>query len=369
MATPEWMDDARVAMDASGVEKATVIGDTEGGPIAILFAATYPEPVSSFVLINTFARWKRDADYPIGMPEATVRKLTDRYEDNWGMTSEVLGLTAPGTSSDARFKDWYLRYQRLAMPRGAGSAMYRWVTDLDVREVLPTIHAPTLVVSRSAALHHRPQFGRFLADHIDGARYVELPGADTFPLNAGEFDQVLDAVEEFLTGAKAEPVLDRVLGTILFTDIVGSTEKAAEIGDAAWIALRRRHDDLVRDEIERYRGREMNHTGDGFLAIFDGPARAVTCAARIAEAVRDLGIETRAGLHTGEVELGDDQVGGLAVHLANRVMALAGPGEILVSGTVKDLVLGSGIEFADRGSHSLRGVPNDWQLFEAVSVP
>ncbi len=365
----QWMDDARVGLDAAGIDRVAVIGDAEGGPIAQVFAASHPDRVTSLVLVNTFARWKRDDDYSIGMPEETVQKLTDLYEEHWGVTAEILQLTAPSVGNDPRFKDWYRRYQRLSMPRGAAATMYRWVTDLDVRSVLPSIHSPTLVLARRDARHHRPTFSRYLAEHIPDARYVELEGADTYPFQAGDFETVLDHVQQFITGSRVEPVLDRVLSTVLFTDIAGSTETAARIGDAAWIHLRQSHDDIVRDNLRRYRGKEVNHTGDGFLALFDGPARAVTCATRIVEEVRGLGIETRAGLHTGEIELGGDQVGGLAVHLANRVMTRADPGSVLVSATVKDLVLGSGIDFNERGRHRLRGVPDEWELYEVTKAP
>jgi class 3 adenylate cyclase len=365
----EWMDDARMVLDAAGVDQTAVIGDVEGGPMAILFAATYPERVSALVLVNTFARWQRDTDYAIGMPADTLKKLTDAYEEHWGVDADILELTAPTAARDPRFRDWYTRYQRLAMPRGAAAAGYRWVANLDVRMALSAIQAPTLVLTRSDARHHRPTFGRYLAEHISGAIYVELPGADTYPFQAGDADAVLDEVEQFLTGAPAVSPVDRVLSTVLFTDIVGSTQTAARIGDAAWISLRQSHDDLVRENLRKHRGREVSQTGDGFLALFDGPARAVTCAARIIEQLGELGIEIRAGLHTGEIELSGDQVGGLAVHLANRVMAEADPGTILVSATVKDLVLGSGIEFADRGPHQLKGVPDLWTLFEAIHVP
>jgi class 3 adenylate cyclase len=368
-ALEEWMDDARIVLDAARVDQTAVIGDVEGGPMAILFAATYPERVSALILINTFARWRRDTDYPIGMPEQTVGKLTAAYEAHWGVDADILDLTAPTAARDPRFRYWYTKYQRLSMSRGAGAAGYRWVADLDVRMALPAIQAPTLVVTRSDARHHRPAFGRYLADHIPGAICVELPGADTYPFQAGDFDTVLDEVEQFLTGAPAVSSVDRVLSTVLFTDIVGSTETAARIGDAAWISLRQSHDDLVRENLRAHRGREVNQTGDGFLALFDGPARAVTCAARISEQLAELGIEIRAGLHTGEIELSGDEVGGLAVHLANRIMAEAGPGSVLVSATVKDLVLGSGIEFVDRGPHELKGVPDTWVLFEATRVP
>ncbi|HSJ84095.1 MAG TPA: adenylate/guanylate cyclase domain-containing protein [Acidimicrobiia bacterium] len=365
----QWMDDARVALDAAEIDRTAVIGDTEGGPIAAMFAATYPERVTALVLVNTFARWRRDHDYSIGMPDETVTRLTDLYEQHWGVTPDILELTAPSAYRDPRFRAWYLRYQRLCMPRGAAAAMYRWVTDLDVRSVLASIHAPTLVVSRSDAQHHRPAFSRYLADHIPDAKYVELPGADTYPFQTGDFDQVLDQLEQFLTGSEPVTNVDRVLGTIVFTDIVASTEVVTAIGDSAWLALRRTHDDLVRESIRRHRGREISHTGDGFLALFDGPARAVTCAARIVEQVRDLGIEIRAGVHTGEVELIGDQIGGVAVHLASRILDEAGPGTILASSTVKDLVLGSGIGFMDRGPRQLKGVADTWNLFQVTNVP
>jgi class 3 adenylate cyclase len=365
----EWSDDARAAVDAAGIDTFAALGDTEGGPMAIMLAATFPERVSSLILVNSFARWRRDADYPIGMPDGVWKRLTDRYEDNWGVTSSILDLTAPSMADDRRFHEWYRKYQRLSQPRGSSAAMYKWVTNLDVRSVLPSIRVPTLVIGTAAARHHRAAFSRYLAENIPSARYVELPGSDTYPLQAGNFDAVLDEVETFLTGARSAPIVDRTLSTILFTDIVDSTGRVAKIGDAQWLALRHKHDDMVRAELSRFRGREVNHTGDGFLALFDGPARAVTCAARIAENAKRLGIETRAGLHTGEVELRDDQVGGLAVHLANRVMSHAEPGIVLVSSTVKDLVLGSGIDFTSRGPYELKGLPGTWPLFQLDRLP
>ncbi|HEX7254834.1 MAG TPA: alpha/beta fold hydrolase, partial [Gaiellaceae bacterium] len=259
----EWMDDVSTVMDAAGVEQAALLGDTEGGPMAMMFAATHPERVPALVLANCFARWRRAEDYPIGMPDATAEKLIDRYEQNWGVTSETLALTAPTVAHDARFGRWFTRYQRLGMPRGAATAMYRWVTDLDVRAILPSIRVPTLVLHRSGARHHRADFGRYIAEQIPGARYVELPGADTFPFNAGDFGPLLDEVEEFLTGARTQPVLNRQLSTVLFTDIVGSTTLAAERGDTAWAQLVREHDGIVREHLRTYRGREIDYTGDG----------------------------------------------------------------------------------------------------------
>jgi class 3 adenylate cyclase/pimeloyl-ACP methyl ester carboxylesterase len=365
----QWADDALAVMDAAGIERAAVIGDTEGGPMAAMLAASHPERVQALVLVNSFARWRRAEDYPIGMPEATAEKLLDRYEHHFGVTSEVLDLTAPSVATDARFRTWWLTYSRLTMSRSAAAAMYRWVTEIDVRSILPSIRVPTLVLHRSAARHHRVEFGRYLAEHIPNAKYVEFPGADSLPFHAGDFPRLLDEVEEFLTGTRARPVLDRRLATLLFTDIVGSTQLAAEAGDSAWIKLTRSHDQVVREHLKHYLGREVDHAGDGFLAVFDAPARAVTCAARVAESLKALGMQIRVGVHTGEVQLTGDVVRGLAVHIAARVMAVAERGGILVSRTVKDLVVGSGIEFADCGAHHLKGVPGDWQLYEVVSAP
>ena len=365
----EWMDDVRTVMDAAGMDQAALLGDAEGGPMAMMFAASHPDRVPALALVNTFARWRRADDYPIGMPDETLAKLVDRYEQNWGLTSEILGLTAPSVANDPAFTRWFVRYQRAGMPRGAATEMYRWVTNIDVRSILPTIRVPTLVVQRAGARHHRPAFGRYLAEHIPGAKYVELPGADTFPFGTGDFAPLLDEVEEFLTGVRSRPVLNRQLATVLFTDIVGSTRLAAERGDAAWSMLVREHDEVVREHLRTYRGREIDRTGDGFLATFDGPARAVTCAVRLQEALSERGIRIRAGVHTGEVELAEGTLRGLAVHIAARVMAAAQDGGVLVSSTVRDLVVGSGIEFADRGTHELKGVPGSWALFEVTAAP
>jgi pimeloyl-ACP methyl ester carboxylesterase len=339
----EWMDDARVALDAAGSRQADIIGDTEGGPMAMLLAATFPDRARALVLLNTFARWRRAPDYPIGMPEPTWEKLLAQYEQYWGQDPGMLALTAPSLAGDARAGEWFIRYQRLAMPPGAATRMYRWVTQLDVRSVLPTISVPTLVLHRAENRHYRVAFGRYLAEHIPGARLVELPGADRFPFHTGESDSVLDEIQEFLTGVREERPAERELATVLFTDIVGSTALAAEMGDARWLALRSAHDELVRRNLAAFRGREIATTGDGFLAIFDGPARAVQCAFRIRDAMRTLRMEIRAGLHTGEIERRDGEIGGIAVHLAARVMSAAGSGEVLVSGTLTDLVVGSGI--------------------------
>lgn len=363
-----WMDDARLAMDAAGSERAALVGDTEGGPMAMLFAATYPERASALVLINSFARWRRAADYPAGMPEAAIERLIEAYSSAYG-TGAFLEVTAPSMAADARFRRWQGHLERLAMPPGASATMYRWVLEADVRSVLPSIRVPTLIIHRKHNLHHRVGHGRYLAKAIDGARYVELPGADSYPFYAGDAGAVLDEVLAFLTGRREVAAHDRVLATVMFTDIVGSTELAARLGDQSWLDLRDAHNALVRQLIERFRGHEIQTTGDGFLATFDGPARGVRCAVEIAAAVRSLGLEVRVGLHTGEVELADGAVGGIAVHLAQRVMSSGLAGRVMVSSTVRDLVIGSGIEFAERGARALKGVPGVWQLFEVERLP
>ena len=364
-----WMDDTRLVMDAAGSERAALIGDTEGGPMVMLFAATYPERVQSLVLINTFARMIRDEDYPIGLPAELVPQLLEGFERTWGRP-EFLDELAPSHAGDERFRSWFARYMRVGIGPGQSTTMYgNGVLRFDVRSVLPSIRVATLVLQRADAWWHRVGYGRYLAEHIPGAKYVELPGADTTPFYAGDVDALLDEVQVFLTGARATPVVDRVLATVMFTDIVGSTERAADVGDERWLALRDRHNRLVRASLERFRGREVATTGDGFLATFDGPGRAVTAAAEIAEAVRGLGIDIRVGLHTGEVELRNSDVGGIGVHIAQRVMAAASPGRIFVSRTVKDLVVGSGIEFEDRGARELKGVPGEWPLYEVTRVP
>ncbi len=362
----QWMDDARVVMDSADVERAAIVGDTEGGLMAIVFAATYPERTTALVLINSFARWLRDTDYPEGMPPEVVDKLLRNYESNWGVTADILDLTAPSVAEDARFRSWFEAYQRVTIPRGASAAMYRWVVQIDLRSVLPSIRVPTLVLNRADARHHRAGYGRYLAAHISGAKYVELPGADTFPYHAGEFMPILNEVQEFLTGVREAPVHDRILATVMFTDIVGSTKHAARLGDERWLDLREAHDRMVRDYLQRFRGREIDHIGDGFLATFDGPARAVACAVELVEAVKSFGVVLRVGLHTGEIELRDGGIGGIAVHIASRVTDAARKGGVLVSRTVRDLVVGSGIDFRNRGSFRLDGVPGRWDLWEVV---
>jgi class 3 adenylate cyclase len=357
-----WMDDALAVLDAVGADEISVIGDTEGGPMAMLLAATYPQRVCRLVLLNSFARWQRADDYPIGMPVATTEKLIRRWEENWGYTAEILSVTAPSLADDEDVRRWFLRAQRLAMPPGPARAMFHWVTALDVREVLPSISAPTLVLHRRDARHHRIAFGRYLADNIRGARFVELDGAETLPYHAGDTGPLLKHIEEFLGGTEHVPQLRRRLATILMSDIVGSTKVGAQLGDARWRDLLADHDRVVRGAIARFRGEELSHTGDGIVASFDGPTRAVRCAQTMVDTVDDLGLTIRVGLHTGEIEVAPDRTTGLAIHLAARVMAAAPDGGIVVSQTVKDLVFGSGLEFVPLGEHELAGVPGTWTL-------
>ena len=362
----DWMDDAREVLDAVGSEKAALIGDTEGGPMATLFAATYPKRTSALILINSFARLLRDEGYPQGMPDSVAAKLLRLMEKTWG-NGDILYLTAPDAAQDDRFREWFARYQRLTMAPGAATTYYEWVQQLDVRAVLPTISLPALVIHRADNQYYRVGHGRYLAESIPEAKYVELPGADCYPFHAAGADQALDEIQEFLTGVRASPEPNRVLATILFTDIADSTEHAASLGDSHWRELLKAHDTLVRQRLEQYRGREIRSTGDGFLAIYDGPVRAITMATSIVNEIRKLGLEIRVGLHTGLVEINNEDIGGIAIHIANRVMAEAPPGDVFVSRTVKDLVVGSGFHFEPRGTHQLKGVPDEWRLYAVIS--
>jgi pimeloyl-ACP methyl ester carboxylesterase len=363
-----WMDDAVAVLDAQGAGEVAVIGDTEGGPMAMLLAASFPERVSALVLVNSFARWERADDYPVGMPPETIAKLVRRWQENWGLTAEILGLTAPSIADDERARRWFTRYQRLAMPPGAAAVMYRWVLGVDVRSVLASIRMPTLVLHRRDARHHRVGFGRYLAEHLPQADLVELPGADTFPFHAGDIEPLLARVEEFLTGTTHAASSRRRLATVLISDIVDSTALVSRLGDSRWRALRRDHDTVVRGTLARFRGEEIAHTGDGVVALFDGPTRALRCAQVMVGALADLGLTVRVGLHAGEVEAGPDGTSGVAIHIAARIMALAATGGILVSQTVRDLVFGSDVTLVERGEHALRGVPGRWLVYAVADA-
>jgi pimeloyl-ACP methyl ester carboxylesterase len=355
----ERMDDVRAVLDAVGSERSAIFGFSEGGNMSVLFAATYPERTTALALYGVFAKRIWSPDYPWApTPEARAKEI-EALEERWA-THMDLDQLAPSENED--FKNRLATYFRRSASPGAAVALMRMNTQIDVREVLPAIQAPTLVLHRVGDRDVKVEEGRWIAEQIPGARFVELSG-DAHTLWAGDTDSIIDEVEEFLTGARRASDSDRVLATVLFTDIVGSTAEAAALGDRRWRGLLQRHHEAVRRELGRFRGVEVDTVGDGVLAMFDGPARAVRCAAAIRSAVRALGIEVTAGVHTGEVERLGDGIAGIAVHTGARVAAAAGPGEVLVSSTVKELVAGSGLEFEDRGVHELRGVPGEWRLY------
>jgi class 3 adenylate cyclase len=360
------MDDVRAVMDAAGSDRAALLGHSEGGNMCILFSASFPERTSALVLVGCYAKRSRSDDYPWA-PDPTAREREiEETERTWGRIDPTPTL-APSLIEDEGFRSWFTRYLRLsASPRAAG-AVLRMNTTIDTRAVLPAIRVPALCLYRSDDPDVRAEEGRYIADRIPGARFVQLPGADHL-MWAGDAAAILDEIEGFLTGVRRGPDLDRVLATIVFTDIVGSTERAASIGDKAWSELVGRHHAAIRRELDRFRGREVDTAGDGFLAMFDGPARAVRCAVAATETVARLGLEIRAGVHTGEVELAGTGIRGLAVHIGARIAGLAQAGEVLVSRTVRDLVSGSGIVFHDRGEYTLKGVPEPWQVFAVDGV-
>jgi pimeloyl-ACP methyl ester carboxylesterase len=355
------MDDLRAVMDAVGIERAAVLGLSEGGPLAMLFAATYPGRCSALVLYGTFAR------FASWIPTAEkLQAMLDYIDKDWG-SGATSGRFAPSRRDDPAFQQWMGRFERLGASPAAAMALMRMNSQVDVTGILPAIRVPTLVIHRTGDQVIDVKGGRFLAEHIPGARYIELPGIDHFAFIGDNTGEIGDRVEEFLTGSTATAEIDRVLATVLFTDIVGSTAHAEQLGDQRWRSLLDAHHTAVRRELARFRGTEVKSLGDGFLAVFDGPARAIRCASGITEVVRPLGIEVRTGLHTGEVEMGEDDVRGIAVHVAARVAALAGAGEVLVSRTVRDLVAGSGIRFIERGCHSLHGLQETMELYGAVT--
>jgi pimeloyl-ACP methyl ester carboxylesterase len=353
------MDDIRTVMDAIGSERAAIFGFSEGGNMSVLFAATYPERTVALVTYGIFAKRIWSPDYPWAPTPEQRQKELEIVEREWDGEMDV-SQYAP--SADAALRAQIATFFRRSASPGAALALLRMNTEIDVRHVLPAVRVPTLVLHRAGDLDANVEEGRWIAARIPGARFVELPGADHLPW-VGDTDPVPDEVEEFLTGIRRGPEPDRVLATVLFTDIVESTATAAAVGDRAWRDLLQAHHATVRRELLRFRGRELDTAGDGFLASFDGPARAVRCACAIRDALQALGIRIRAGLHTGECEVMGDKLSGLAVHIAFRVAAAAGPGEVWVSSTVKDLVAGAGLRFGDRGVHGLKGVPGEWRLF------
>jgi TolB-like protein/pimeloyl-ACP methyl ester carboxylesterase/lipoprotein NlpI len=360
----ERMNDLVAVMDAVGSERAAVFGVSEGGNLCALFAATYPDRTAALVTFGAFAKRTWSPDYPWA-PTHEQREEEYRFvEREWGNRMD-LSHYVPSKIGDEAFASRLATYLRRAASPGAAVALLRMNTQVDIRAVLPTIRVPALVIHRTGDRDVRVEEGRWLAERIPQARFVELPGEDHFPW-VGDQDAILDEVQEFLTGVRPAPEADRLLTTLLFTDMVGSTELAARLGDRAWKELLEQHHSVVRKELDRFRGHEVDAAGDGFFLRFDAPAQAILCACSIRDGQRRLGIEIRAGLHTGEVELSGGRLRGIAVHIAARVSAAAQPGEVLVSNTVKDLTAGSGIRFTERGAHKLKGVPGEWRLFTAV---
>ncbi|MGO9047381.1 MAG: adenylate/guanylate cyclase domain-containing protein [Xanthobacteraceae bacterium] len=351
------MDDLRAVMEAAGMEQAAILGLSEGGTLAALFAATYPNRCRALILCGAFARFS--SWFPT---EEAFQQFLGYVDKAWG-SGGGLPFYIPSRVNDPAFQRWFARFERLGASPAAVMSYMRMNSQIDISDIVPTIQVPTLVIHRTQDVTINVEAGRYLAKHIPGARYLELPGSDHPPMIGDNADEIADAIQEFLTGSRAPAQVDRVLATVLFTDIVGSTEKAAALGDRRWRDLLDKHHATIRSNLARFRGHEVKTTGDGILATFDGPARGVRCACAIAEEIRPLGIEVRAGLHTGECEMMGDDVGGIAVHIGARVTSLAGAGEVLVSSTVRDLVAGSGLRFGDRGSQTLKGVPGDWHIY------
>jgi pimeloyl-ACP methyl ester carboxylesterase len=355
------MDDVRAVMDAVGSERAALIGVSEGGPMSMLFAATYPERTVALILYGTFARGSWAEDYPWARRPEEREAQIESMRNAWG-TGASIERYAPSLAGDEAFRRWWAALERTAMSPGAAVALARMNMEIDARHVLDAIRVPALVMHRTGDRAARVEHGRYIAERIPGAKYIELPGEDHVPI-AGDMDRLLDEIEEFLTGVRHRAEYDRVLATVLFTDVVGATERAVALGDRRWREMLDRHHAMVRRELVAFRGREIDTAGDGFLAAFDGPARAIRAARAITDKVKLMDLEVRAGLHTGECEVIGSKLAGIAVHIGARIASLAGPGEVLVSQTVKDLVAGSGLEFEDRGAHALKGIPSEWHLY------
>lgn len=362
----ERMDDVRAVLDAVGWPRAAIWGISEGGPMAMMFAAACPDRTQALLLYGTYARFSRGDGYPHGYPPEVNATWLPALDKTWG-TGELSRSFAPSITGDAAAMRLLARLERMAMSPGTARKLFTMMTQIDVRHVLPAIRVPTLVLHRRDDQPVRVGNARYLAEHIAEARYVELDGADHLPW-LGDVDALLGAVREFLTGEHSEAEPDRVLTTILFCDIVDSTQRLAELGDQRWKQLLAAFYALADDKLRHFRGRLIDRAGDGLFASFDGPARAVRCGAVLAEAVHGLGVRLRVGVHTGECELLDDKLSGIAVHVGARIAGLAEPGQVLVSSTVNKLVVGSGLRFDDRGRHALKGVPGDWHLFAATAA-
>jgi class 3 adenylate cyclase len=355
------MDDVRAVMDAAGSQRAVLLGESEGGPLSLLFAAAHPERTMALILCGAEVRERKDDEWPWGESSAEEFEQAMATIADWWGEGRVLSRLAPGLSGDPAAVEWMGRMLRNAASPRAAETFMRMAFTIDVRHVVPSIRVPALVVHRTDDAMINVGQARFLASHLPEARLVELPGSAHAPW--GDGDDVIAEIREFLTGVREPPEPERVLATVLFTDIVGSTELLRHLGDRSWAHLLEEHHRVVRSELTRHRGREVDTAGDGFLAIFDGPGRALRAALAVVEAVRPLGIEVRAGVHTGECEVFGDKVVGVAVHLAARVVAKAGPSEVLATRTVKDLVSGSDVAFESRGLHRLKGIADRWQLY------
>jgi class 3 adenylate cyclase len=359
----ERIGDVRAVMDAAGSDRATIYGWSEGGPMSLMFAATYPERTLALVLYGTFASMKSE---PWSVTRELYEQILREWEAHWG-EGILVAVNAPSALADEAVVQQVAQLERASASPGSIIALMRANYELDVRHLLPSVRVPTLILHRTGDALVPVAAGRYLAEHIPEARYLEIPGIDHVVLDDETQDIIADEIEEFVTGVRPAPEPDRVLATVLFTDIVGSTDQLSAIGDRKWVDLLAAHNELAKREIGRFRGRAVKSTGDGVLATFDGPGRAVRCAQSIAGSVERLGLHVRAGLHTGECELMGGDVGGIAVHIAARVASLAGADEVFVSSTVKDLVAGSGIQFEERGSRALKGVPDEWRIFAVRS--
>jgi class 3 adenylate cyclase len=363
----EQMDDVVAVMDAVGSERAAVVAMLEAGSMAAMFAATHPERTSGLILYEATPRmtWAPDYDWPLTREEREAN--VEDLRANWGTGRWVMRMSAPLGAAEGPLLDWAAKLERLATSPGTAAALFRMHSDTDVRPILPSIQAPTLVLHRPGDKFIDIRHSQYIAEHVPGAKFVELPGEYTLPFGPGQ-DELIDDLEEFLTGARHAPDPERILATVMFADIVDSTRRAAEMGDRIWRGVLESIDGSIDRALDRYRGRAVKKMGDGLLATFDGPARGIQCAAAIRDAARhEYGLEVRSGLHTGEIELIGNDVGGIAVHIGARVGAAAGPGEVLVSNTVKDLVVGSGLDFQDRGERELKGVPGSWRLWAVAT--
>lgn len=357
----ERMDDVRAVMDAVGWQRAAIWGVSEGGPMAMLFSATYPDRTDSLLLYGTFACFSRRDGYPCGYSDRANEKWLAQVEASWG-SGELSQGFAPSRAKNADFVRLFARFERMAMSPGTARKLFRLLTELDVRHVLSAIRVPTLILHRVDDTPVKVENARYIAERIAGAKYVELPGDDHIPF-MGDQDELLAEIREFLTGERVAPEADRILTTILFCDIVDSTRRAAELGDRDWKALLSRFYAIADEKLKEFRGRKLDTAGDGLFASFDGPARAVRCGEALCRVLRELGVQLRVGIHTGECEVLGDKYSGIAVHLGARIASAAEPGQVVVSSTVKDLVVGSGIRFEDLGPRALKGVPEEWRLF------